>query len=595
MDCKANEEEQQRAKSQNSSAKSFETRSVASSSSRSSSSRSSKSSASLLAVKVRAKAEAVKARSTFVKKETELMMEKAQLKVEEARMEAALATLKQEKEVAAALAEAEILESAAAEVESKADSKEIDIVIPHDSAEKITSDYVECHSKMLSSQQSVPHRETRIGFNLHPDVTCAATHQDTNQQSIHTGGDGAACSNMHPMNQPATQCRPSIHPHRFSTMKVPPPLTPSPWMQQATQSSTHDHATVSEFSIFMARRELVASGMIKFDDLPENYWSWKSTFMNVIQGLKLTCTEELDLLIKWLGPQSSEHVKIIRSVNVNDPVAGLNNAWIRLEECYGSPERIERALLEKLEKFPRISNKDPLKLRQLGDLLRELESAKLEGYLSGLAILDTSRGVNPIVEKLPYGLQEKWMTQGSLYKLKYNVQFPPFSFFADFVCKEAHIRNDPSFTLGSSTGLSTMKSDNLVKTYTNLKGHVSAYKTDITTTLNTSKLDTDRLCPIHKKPHPLKRCRGFRAKTLEERKAFLKESGICFKCCSSTDHRAQDCKIVIQCKECDSNRHVTALHPGPAPWTTRARYRAWRGEKGRGLSKYNFQMHCHLW
>lgn len=97
--------------------------------------------------------------------------------------------------------------------------------------------------------------------------------------------------------------------------------------------------------------------------------------MNVLQGLKLTCTEEIDLLIKWLGPQSSEHMKKIRAVHVNDPVAGLSMALIRLEECYGSLERMKKALLEKLEKFPRISNKDPLKLRQLGDLLKELESA----------------------------------------------------------------------------------------------------------------------------------------------------------------------------------------------------------------------------
>ncbi|XP_041841886.1 tripartite motif-containing protein 16-like [Melanotaenia boesemani] len=72
------------------------------------------------------------------------MSEKAQLKVEEARMEAAVATLKQEEEVVAALAEAEILESAAAELESKADSKKLDIAeVPHDSGEKRINDDVE--------------------------------------------------------------------------------------------------------------------------------------------------------------------------------------------------------------------------------------------------------------------------------------------------------------------------------------------------------------------------------------------------------------------------------------------------------------------
>lgn len=84
-----------------------------------------------------------------------------------------------------------------------------------------------------------------------------------------------------------------------------------------------------------------------------------------------------------------------------------------------------------------------------------------------------------------------------------------------------------------------------------------------------NKLDVDRQCPIHKKPHTLKRSRGFRAKTLEEHKAFLKESGICFRCCSSSDHVAKDCKMSIQCKECDSNRHVTALNPGPPTLTVK--------------------------
>lgn len=130
-----------------------------------------------------------------------------------------------------------------------------------------------------------------------------------------------------------------------------------------------------------------------------------------------------------------------------------------------------------------------------------------------------------------------------------------------------------------SSGMTAVRPDNPVKRYTYSKGQVSSHKTEITpipaiksteTASNNSDIDVDRQCPIHKKPHPLKRCRGFRDwRTLEERKAFLKESGICFRCCSSTNHMAKDCKRAIQCKECDSHRHVTALHPGPAPWTVK--------------------------
>lgn len=33
-----------------------------------------------------------------------------------------------------------------------------------------------------------------------------------------------------------------------------------------------------------------------------------------------------------------------------------------------------------------------------------------------MTYLDTARGIGPIVEKLPHGLQEKWLTVGSRFK-----------------------------------------------------------------------------------------------------------------------------------------------------------------------------------
>ena len=71
---------------------------------------------------------------------------------------------------------------------------------------------------------------------------------------------------------------------------------------------------------------------------------------------------------------------------------------------------------------------------------------------------------------------------------------------------------------------------------------------------------------IHKKPFPLLKCRGLRNQLLEERKTLLKENSVCFWCVSSTAQQANNCKAVIQCSECGSNRHISALHMGPAPW-----------------------------
>lgn len=146
--------------------------------------------------------------------------------------------------------------------------------------------------------------------------------------------------------------------------------------------------------------------------------------MIAITDLDLCASEVLDLLVKWLGRESVEHVKRMRTVHINDPEAALKKAWARLNKCYVSPEVIECALYRKLDRFPKISNKDYIKLRELSDLLMGLQSANEDGYLLGLAYLNTACSIDPIVEKLPYGLQEKWVSHGSRYKDEHRGYFP---------------------------------------------------------------------------------------------------------------------------------------------------------------------------
>lgn len=174
---------------------------------------------------------------------------------------------------------------------------------------------------------------------------------------------------------------------------------------------------------------MVSSGLTQFNDLPESYWAWKTSFQSITHDLNLTAREELDLLVKWLGPESAAQAKRIRYVHATSTPTAVQIIWERLEDCYGCAEVIEHALLKRLEDFPRISNKDPRQLRELGDLLQELEAAKRGGLTPGLAYLDTARGVNPIVEKISHNLQEKWVSQGSRYKEDYKVALPPFRFF----------------------------------------------------------------------------------------------------------------------------------------------------------------------
>ena len=126
--------------------------------------------------------------------------------------------------------------------------------------------------------------------------------------------------------------------------------------------------------------------------------------------------EEMDLLVKWLGPSSSKFARSIRAANVGDADKGLKCIWERLHERYGHPEMVESAFKKKLNAFPHFTNKDARKLYDLLDILTEIESAKANPqYSTLLAYFDSSSGINHIVQKLPYGLQEKWTNQASKY------------------------------------------------------------------------------------------------------------------------------------------------------------------------------------
>ncbi|XP_040209626.1 uncharacterized protein LOC120940698 [Rana temporaria] len=321
----------------------------------------------------------------------------------------------------------------------------------------------------------------------------------------------------------------------------------------------------TELSKSMALQELITTGLYKFDDRPENYRSWRSTFKAVIKSLPVEPQAELDLLIKYSGRQSSEQVKRLKSVYIYNFNAGLDAAWERLDQDYGSPEVIESALFQRLNDFPKISVKDNHKLRELGDLLHELEIAKLDPSLPGLSYLDTAQGVNPIVARLPSYLQGKWTSVGSKYKYEHHVSFPPFSYFAEFVRKVAKSKNDPSFFYPdtTTTPLTTSRGIATNSKFKDLKYPIAVRKTEVASNVLATGIKASNLnqqCPIHNAPHSLSKCRAFKDKPIEERKSFLKEHNICFKCCASSDHLARDCKITIRCSLCNSAKHVDALH-----------------------------------
>lgn len=97
--------------------------------------------------------------------------------------------------------------------------------------------------------------------------------------------------------------------------------------------------------------------------------------------------------------------------------------------------------------------------------------------LHGLAFLNTARGVNPIVQKRPFSLQEKWA-------------YPPFGYVVDFVCQEASVKNDPSFNFVPHLDMVPGTAEIAWKPYR--QREVSVHKTEIASKSTSSPTESSK-------------------------------------------------------------------------------------------------------
>ncbi|XP_067282594.1 uncharacterized protein [Pseudorasbora parva] len=542
-------------------------------------------SSSTAVIRARAKAAAAKVRAEYAEREAKAKIEKAakeaESQLEKVKRETELETLAMCREAAAAEAEAAVWESA--DTIAKCILLDETSASGEDKMER-TSEYVQAHFDLTSSARRALTEDCAQTFqpvadgvlNFSPNNPFSPYRQDHvpshevrqdniigNVNLLEDGLDGAYVPPAVKLSYGKTLTDredPQVDSKKFHTnlnISAPcyyPQLKPD----QCVSATEH-------LAQYLARRDLVSASLYEFDDKPENYRAWQSSYKNATQGLALTATEELDLMTRWLGKESSNQVKRLRSVHVASPDIAHRKAWERLQECYAAPEVVEKALFMRLDKFPKVSAKENGKLRELADLLMEVQCAKEDGYSPGLSYLDTARGIEPIVTKLPYGLQEKWISAGSRFKEENGGRFPPFEFFTRVICYEAKKRNDPSFVYSNASGSSVKVESPYLKS---TKNPIAVHKTNVSPAESSTSIDPNKSCPIHAKPHPLKKCKAFRAKDLQVRKAFLKERGFCFKCCGSNSHVAKDCTVVVKCSECDSTNHVSAMHPGPPSQST---------------------------
>lgn len=310
--------------------------------------------------------------------------------------------------------------------------------------------------------------------------------------------------------------------------------------------------SVETVTKFLLRKEVLLSRFSNFNDEPEAYNAWKLNFTSIIKDLQISEFEELQLLVRWLGPESSKHAADIQQANAGNPGRGLRQIWARLDERYGAIELIDDSLKSKLAAFPQLMIKDPKELYKLSDLLTQVDGVKKNPkYSAALSYYDTSLGIAPIVSKLPYQWREKWINKASEYKERHSVPYPPFTYFVKFIQDLCRVRNDPGFQFSEPTKKETK---------TKNTGQIRSRKTDVKPSKSTGQRKSCFLEHRVESNHNIKDCRKFRTLPIGSRKKLLKENGICFRCCDSKEHLARDCNVKLKCDMCQSDRHCGALH-----------------------------------
>ncbi|XP_033733157.1 uncharacterized protein LOC117322392 [Pecten maximus] len=313
----------------------------------------------------------------------------------------------------------------------------------------------------------------------------------------------------------------------------------------------------NELTKFLMKRDLLLSRFTQFSDEPQRYTLWKNSFKNLIRELEVTATEELDLLIRWLGPESTQQALSLRAAHTHDERLAITRIWERLDSRYGAPELVIHSFKKRLEVLPKLTYKDNVKMYELSDLLIEMQALKENVmYTTSLAYLDSSAGINPIVAKLPAFIQRKWTDTAFRYKKDQGVLYPPFNIFTGFMKGMTERLNDPGLQFDTQQSTQVKAQVNSVGKRTGNRMMLSAKKTDVE-----KPVPPAHICPIHggSARHSLKDCRLFLAKTVLERKEVLKKNGYCFKCCEDK-HLAKTCKVAVKCDICGGSRHPTILH-----------------------------------
>ena len=290
------------------------------------------------------------------------------------------------------------------------------------------------------------------------------------------------------------------------------------------------------------RNRLPKLELTKFSGNVTEYAQFIKTFDNNI-GSKLKDDEErLAYLDQYLVGEAKE---LIRGCLLMPPSEGYNEARNLLHQRYGDPYRTVAILVDKIARWPSVKPGDAQGLDKLSMFLSSCGSTASSGASS--QHLDQPSVLRSILDKLPYGMQDRWRRKALKIRDSYgDVRFKDLT---SFVAEEARLLSDPLF--GRQNPDRTTK--DAPKT-----GGAGCGKSSRVMATNTNNQSKQRTCWYCEEEHFLEDCSKLRAKPMKERKDYILKNALCYGCLRK-GHRVAVCTARKFCKLC-RGRHPTLLH-----------------------------------
>ena len=302
-------------------------------------------------------------------------------------------------------------------------------------------------------------------------------------------------------------------------------------------------------ALYLLRQELLKTSSDPFMGDPTKFKMWASLLQRRMMDIPIDPIDKLSIIIANTGGEPRKLVEDLMVAGMRDPQKTYERAWEALSQRHGSPIHISFSLKKKLDSFPSIKPPNlKCKLHNLLHLCYSIE-ANMQENSELLVLFNLASGQQSICTKFPERLQLSWRTYGHNFTIHNFGQHPPLSKLVGFLCSDkVEEMCSPNFeTLKVET---TSRQKPFERAERRLARSASAFKIE--------EKSFNVVCAHRKKAcHSLMDCKTFAKLPYAERKKFVRNSSLCFRCLG--EHFSRACTVDVTCSKC-SGRHCYLMH-----------------------------------